>query len=206
MRKFIYLISPSKIDKKFFKDFPKVLSSNKVKYFQIRLKKQKEKKVIKLSRKIRKITKKYKVKLIMNDSINLAKKINADGCHLGQKDELIKTAKKKLKGKIIGSTCHNSKKFCLEAKKNKASYIALGAFAKSKLKPKAIKANISILRWAHKKINKPLVAIGGINNKNYKRILNAGANYIALSSYIWNNPRLKPYEAIKKFNYESISK
>ena len=129
----------------------------------------------------------------------LALKLNADGCHLGQKDMNIIIAKQILGKKIIGITCHNSKKFINKAIIEDADYIAIGSFFKSKLKPKAIRANFSTLRWARKKTRKPIVAIGGINNKNYKKILNNGANYIAISSFIWNNPSLKPWEAIKKF-------
>ena len=108
--------------------------------------------------------------------------------------------KKKVKKKIIGMTCHNSKNLCRIAKKNKVDYIALGSFFKSKLKPYAIKADIKILKWAKKNINKPIVAIGGINDRNYKKLLNAGANYIALSSFIWDNPKLKPEIAIRNLN------
>ena len=74
--------------------------------------------------------------------------------------------------------------------KNKATYVAFGSFYKSKLKPLAKKANLNILKWAKKKINKPIVAIGGINDKNYKKIIKEGANYIAISSFIWDNPVL----------------
>ena len=102
-------------------------------------------------------------------------------------------------------TCHNSKNLCRIAKKNNVDYIALGSFFKSKLKPYAIKADIKILKWAKKNINKPIVAIGGINDKNYKKLLNAGANYIALSSFIWNNRFLKPKEALKNFKNENNS-
>ena len=87
----------------------------------------------------------------------------------------------------------------LNAIRNKADYIAFGSFFKSKLKPKAIKANLNILRWAKKNIQKPVVVIGGINNFNYKKLINNGAKYIAISSFIWDNPKLKPEVAIKKF-------
>ena len=80
------------------------------------------------------------------------------------------------------------------------NYLAFGSFYKSRLKPKAIKANLSILKWAKKNIKKPIVAIGGINKKNYKKILKSGANYIAISSFIWDNPNLKPEIAIKNSN------
>ena len=76
---------------------------------------------------------------------------------------------------------------------------SLGSFFKSKLKPNAKKANLNILKWSKRNIKKPIVVIGGINNLNYKKLLNAGAKYIAISSFIWDNPKLKPECAIKKF-------
>ena len=111
---------------------------------------------------------KYKVKLIINDNLFVAVKAKADGCHMGQLDGSIKIAKKKLKNKILGVTCHNSKILANNAIKNKVSYLAFGSFFKSKLKPNARKANLDILKWAKKNIKKPIVAIGGINNFNYK--------------------------------------
>ena len=83
--------------------------------------------------------------------------------------------------------------------KNKAQYVAFGSFFKSKIKPGAKKANINILKWSKKNIKIPIVAIGGITDKNYKKLIKAGANYIAISSFIWDNPLLKPKLAIKKF-------
>ena len=96
-------------------------------------------------------------------------------------------------------TCHNSKKLALKAKKNGANYVAFGSFFKSYTKKTAIKANLQILRWAKKKINMPIVAIGGISSSNYKKILLNGADYIACSNYIWNNKKLDPISAINKF-------
>ena len=199
MKKLVYLISPNKIHKDFYDNLKKVLSKKNVNFFQLRLKKIKRERIIQIAKKIRKITKKYKVKLIINDNINTAKIVNADGCHLGQKDGSVIKAKKYLKNKIIGITCHNSKSLAKIAVQNKANYLAFGSFNKSKLKPKAKKANLNILKWAKKNIKKPIVAIGGINNSNYKKFLNSGAKYIAISSYIWDNPKLKPEIAIRKF-------
>ena len=118
---------------------------------------------------------------------------------MGQKDSSVKNAKKQLKNKIIGVTCHNSKSLAKIAVQNKADYLAFGSFNKSKLKPNAKKANLNILKWAKRNIKKPIVAIGGINNSNYKELLKSGAKYIAISSYIWDNPKLKPEIAIRKF-------
>ena len=199
MKRLVYLISPNEIDTNFYSELDLVLSYGNVKFFQLRVKKIEIKNLLKIANKIRKITLKNKVKLIINDNFLLALKVKANGCHMGQLDGSIKIAKKKLKRKILGITCHNSKTLAKNAIKNKASYLAFGSFFKSKLKPGAKKANLSILKWAKKNIKKPIVVIGGINNLNYKKLLQAGAKYIAISSYIWDNPKLKPELAIKKF-------
>jgi len=163
------------------------------------MKKIDKRNILQISKKIKPITKKYNVKFIINDNVMLAKLADADGCHIGQLDGSMNEVKKHLKNKIFGVTCHNSRKLVKIAIKNKATYVAFGSFYKSKLKPLAKKANLNILKWAKKKINKPIVAIGGINDKNYKKIIKAGANYIAISSFIWDNPSLKPKQAIEKF-------
>ena len=199
MKKLVYLISPNKINKDFYGKLEAVLSSGNVKFFQLRLKKINSKNLIKIAKKIKKITFKYKVKFLINDNYTIAAKSKADGCHMGQLDGSVKIAKKKLKNKIIGVTCHNSKILAKKATKDKVSYLAFGSFFRSKLKPNAKKADLSILRWAKKNIKKPIVVIGGINNLNYKKLIKSGAKYIALSSFIWDNPKLKPEIAIRKF-------
>jgi thiamine-phosphate pyrophosphorylase len=199
LKKLVYLISPNKINKNFYGKLEAVLSSGNVKFFQLRLKKINSKNLIKIAKKIKKITFKYKVKFLINDNYTIAAKSKADGCHMGQLDGSVKIAKKKLKNKIIGVTCHNSKILAKKATKDKVSYLAFGSFFRSKLKPNAKKADLSILRWAKKNIKKPIVVIGGINNLNYKKLIKSGAKYIALSSFIWDNPKLKPEIAIRKF-------
>ena len=201
MKRYIYLISPQKIRGiKFYKALHQVLKTNKVKYFQPRLKKISTKNLIKISKKIKKITRKNNVKFLINDEPSVAKYVGADGCHIGQKDMDLKKARKILgKNKIIGITCHNSIKFALKAKKGKANYIAFGSFFKSSTKNSPFKAKLATLHWAKKKINMPTVAIGGISSSNYKKILSNGADLIACSSYIWNNKKLDPVSAIKKF-------
>ena len=124
--------------------------------------------------------------------------MEADGCHLGQKDINILDARKLLGNKIIGITCHNSIKLAKIAVKNKASYIAFGAFNSSKTKKIKHKASINLLKKAKKITKTPIVAIGGIDSKNYKKLLLNKANFLAISGYIWNNKKLKPIEAIKK--------
>ena len=199
MKRLVYLISPNKINQSFYASLDKVLSFKNVKFFQLRLKNVSQKKILSISKKIKKITIKHKVKFIINDYFIFASKIKADGCHIGQLDGSFKIARKKIKGKILGITCHNSKILAINAVKNKANYIAFGSFFKSKLKPDAKKANFKILKWAKKNIKKPIVVVGGINDINYKKLIVSGAKYIALSSYIWDNPKLKPEQAIRKF-------
>ena len=201
MKRYIYLISPPKIRGiKFYKDLNNVLKTNRVKYFQLRLKKISILNLLKISKKVKKIVKKNKVKLIVNDNPIVAKIINADGCHIGQKDiDFISCRKILGKNKIVGMTCHNSKQLALKAKKYGANYVAFGAFFKSSTKKTASKANLEILRWAKKKINMPIVAIGGIDSSNYKKILSNGANFIACSNYVWRNKKLNPVSAVNKF-------
>ncbi len=197
-RKFIYLISPNKItNKSFYDELNLVFKTNKISFFQLRLKKENDRKKIIIAKKIIKICKKNKVKFIINDDPYLAMKVNADGCHLGQKDMKLHNAKKILKNKIIGITCHNSIKFAKYALLNGASYIAIGAFYQTKTKKVKHKANIKILKKIKKKVNLPVVAIGGINVKNYKKLLLNKADFLAISSYVWDNKILKPYQAIK---------
>ncbi len=199
MRKIVYLISPNKITKKFYVDLDKVLTNGNTAFFQLRLKKITKNKISKIAKKIKKITQKHKVKFIVNDDYSLALKLKADGCHMGQLDGSFELARKKLRKRILGITCHNSKALADEALKSKPDYIAFGSFYKSKLKPNATMAKKSILKWAKNYLKKKIVAIGGIDNKNYKIMLKSGANYIAISSYIWDNPKLNPEIAIKKF-------
>ena len=200
MKRYIYLISPNKIkESNFYKELNQILKTNKVKYFQLRLKKIPTSNLLKISKKIKKIVKKNNVKFLINDSPFVAKMINTDGCHIGQKDMNFKNSRKILgKNKIIGVTCHGSKKLALKAKKYGANYVAFGSFFKSSTKKTAFKANLAILRWAKKKINMPTVAVGGINSSNYKKILSSGADFIACSGYVWNNKKLDPVSAIKK--------
>ena len=107
-------------------------------------------------------------------------------------------AKKILKNKIIGITCHNSIKLAKKSLINGADYIAVGAFYKTETKKVKFRAKLSILKKKKKLTNNPIVAIGGINERNYKKLLLNKANFLAISSYIWNNNKYKPYEAIKK--------
>ena len=193
------MVSPNKIkSNSFYNQLKQIFKLKKVAFFQLRLKKESKKNKLIIAKKIQKLCKKYKVKYIINNDPLLAKEINADGCHLGQTDMSIALARKILKKHIIGITCHNSKKLIKKAVNNKANYIALGAFFTTKTKRVKYKASIKILNWSKKTTNIPIVAIGGIKLNNYKKLLLNKANLLAISSYVWNNKKYKPIEAIRK--------
>ena len=197
-KKFIYLISPNKIPKSFYNNLKSVLKTKKVGFFQLRLKNYSFKKKITIGKKIKNICKKNKVKFIINDDPLLALKLNADGCHLGQKDMNINIAKKILGKKIIGITCHNSMNLAKKAIKAKADYIAFGAFNQSKTKKTKYVASVKILNKVKKLTKIPTVAIGGINAVNYKNLLLNNANFLAISGYIWKNKKYKPLQAVER--------
>ena len=197
-KKFIYLISPAKIKDLNFHELERTFKTNKVSFFQLRLKNTSKKKIFTIGKKIKKICNKYKIKFIINDDPFLTKKLNADGCHLGQKDMGISKAKKIIKNKIIGLTCHNSKKLIQNAINYKVSYIAIGSFFSSKTKKIKYKAKIDLLNYAKNITKIPIVVIGGINSNNYKKLMLNKANFLAISGYVWKNNKYKPHEAIKK--------
>jgi len=198
-KKFIYLISPLKIKKSFYSDLIKVFKTNKVSFFQLRLKKESLKKKLIIGKKIKKICKNFNVKFLINDDVFLTKKLKADGCHLGQNDMKILDARKLIGNKIIGVTCHNSIRLAKIATKNKADYLTFGAFNLSKTKKIKYRATVKTLLKAKKITKAPIVAIGGINSNNYRKLLLNKANFLAISGYIWKNKKIKPIEAIKKF-------
>ena len=197
-KKFIYLISPNKINTQFYKQLNIILRTGKVSFFQMRFKKYSFNQKILIGKKIKQICKKNNVKFIVNDEPLITKKLNADGCHLGQKDTDITEARRIIGNKIIGVTCHNSIKLAKIAIQNEANYLAFGAFFLSKTKKAKHKATTKILKKVKKLTKTPLVAIGGINSSNYKKLLLNNVNFLAISGYIWNNKKYKPLEAIEK--------
>ena len=197
-KRFIYLISPNKISKNFYYNLKKILKTKKIKYFQLRLKKYSNYEKLIIGKKIKQICSINRVKFIVNDDVLLAKKLNAEGCHLGQNDMKIENARKILKKKIIGITCHNSIKLARKAIKSKADYLAFGSFYNSKTKKTKYKANVRLISKIKKITKIPIVAIGGINSNNYKNLLLNKANFLAISGYVWKNKKYKPLEAIER--------
>ena len=197
-KKNIYLITPNTLDNSFFIYLPKLIKTKRIAFLQIRLKSLSKKKLLQTILKIKKIIK-NKVKLIINDFPEIASELNCDGCHIGQKDLSFQLTKQTFRSlKIIGVTCHNSKKLALAAEKNGATYLAFGSFFKTKTKKTKFKADTKLLQWAKKNLATPVVAIGGINEENYKTLLENGAKYIACSSYIWKNSKYNPLQALNQ--------
>jgi len=195
----IYLITPNILTKKFYSFLPKVLASKKVKFLQLRCKSYSRSKIDIHLKKMLTITKRHNVKLIINDDSFFVKKYKNTGFHLGQKDLMKKDNISNLnKNNCFGITCHNSISLAKKALKFKPHYIAFGAFYPTKTKQVKYIAKKDILKKA-KKLKTKIVAIGGITNKNYKELIESGADYIAISGFIWKNKQFNPAQAIKLF-------
>lgn len=133
----------------------------------------------------------YQTLLIINDSIELARNVKADGVHLGQTDTPVKKARNELKKYfdedfIIGVTCHDSLQLAEQAEKNGASYVAFGRFFPSKTKPEAPPATLQLIEESREKIRLPVVAIGGINSDNASLLIQAGVDSIAVSDDLFS--------------------
>ena len=192
----IYLISPSKIDVKTFPGIlSKVLDTQMVNVFQLRLKNYNDLDLIKITSLLYKICKKKKVTFILNDRIDIAKKINVDGVHIGKEDGSIKSARNILGNlKIIGSSCYNNRNLSIKSQNLGANYVAFGAFFKTDTKENTTKVVLSDLLKIRKNINIPMVGIGGLNKYNIKKLIYLKPDFLAFCSSIWNtkkNPQIE---------------
>ena len=184
----IYLISPSKIDIKTFPDIlSKVLETKVVNVFQLRLKNYKDLDLIKITSLLYKICKKKHVTFILNDRVDIAKKLNVDGVHVGKEDGSIKSARNILGNlKIIGSSCYNNRNLSIKSQNLGANYVAFGAFFKTYTKENTNKIVLSGLKNIRKNIDIPIVGIGGLNKYNIKKLIFLKPNFLAFCSSIWN--------------------
>ena len=192
----IYLISPSKID---IKTFPgillKVLETQVVNIFQLRLKNYKDTDLINITSLLYKICVKKNVTFILNDRIDIAKELNLDGVHLGKEDGSIKNARNILGNlKIIGSSCYNNKILSIKSQNLGANYVAFGAFFKTKTKENTTKVVLSDFKNIRKNIYIPIVGIGGLNKFNIKKLIYLKPDFLAFCSSIWNTKRTPQIE------------
>jgi len=130
----------------------------------------------------------FNTPLIINDDLDLAIKVGADGVHLGAEDITVVEARRRLgPGKIIGASCYNKLRYAIEAENYGADYVAFGSFYISSTKPGAVSAPINLLRKAKQYLQIPVVAIGGIDSENIIELAYKGADAVAVSSSIFNS-------------------
>lgn len=198
----IYLLTPLKIDDLdvFASTFEAVISAAPVACLQIRLKDTPNDDIEKIVEKLIPIARVQGTLILINDNVELAVKCDVDGVHLGQQDMKINLAKELLSDDaILGITCHNSKDLAFEAGISGADYVAFGSFFKSETKLGTSPADLELLTWWNETMEIPCVAIGGITTVNARQVIEAGANYIAVSSGVWDH-KDGPVEAVKQLS------
>ena len=181
-----------------------VLKAAPVASLQIRLKSVARDMIVETTKTLMPIAHAHGTAVIINDDPDIALETGADGVHLGQSDLRniidIKSAQDMLeKDAIIGVTCHNSKDLAFKAGSGGADYVAFGSFFESKTKPDARPADLELLTWWHDIMEIPSVAIGGITVDNAEAVIAAGADFIAVSSGVWDYTD-GPAQAVKQLS------
>lgn len=186
----IYLISPPIIEEKSFaKDLEKALITGLVPVFQLRLKNYPDRKILSIAKELKKICDNNNCLFIINDFVEIAISVGASGVHVGTDDLKISKIRQMVDDSfVIGASCYNSRDMAMKAGEEGANYISFGAFFPTSTKIARATASIEILSWANEMLNLPIVTIGGINNENAKDLVQNGADFLAVISYIWGNP------------------
>ena len=183
----LYLISPKDVGGSFPDRLRSVAESEAVAAFQLRVKDVPEHELARLAEPLQRICSEADVAFIVNDSMSLAKRLGADGVHLGQQDGSVPEARAVLGPKAqIGVTCHDSRHLAMEAGETGADYVAFGAFYPTTTKPSLFRPDPSILSWWSSLFEIPCVAIGGITPSNAKPLLDAGADFLAVCQAVWS--------------------
>jgi thiamine-phosphate pyrophosphorylase len=196
----LYLITPPRIDATFVQTLEDALAAGEVAALQIRLKDHAEDEVRQLAPALIACAQKYGVAAIMNDSAALADELGCDGVHIGQQDGRIKDARAVMgKDRTVGVTCHDSRHLAMTAGEAGADYVAFGAFFPTETKDAPTRADISVLNWWIELFELPCVAIGGITVDNATPLVEAGADFLAVSGGVWKHPD-GPAAAVKAFN------
>jgi len=196
----LYLISPLDVSGAFPEKLEQALSAGPVAAFQFRVKGIDQHEAAALAAPLQEICARHDVAFIVNDSISLAKRLKADGVHLGQGDGDARDAREQLgRDAQIGVTCHNSRHLAMEAAEAGADYVAFGAFFPTNTKEVENIAELDTVQKWTLVTEIPCVAIGGITPDNAKPLIEAGADFLAVSGAVWNHPQ-GPAEAVKAFN------
>lgn len=186
----IYLISPPKIDfNSFSQKLEVALKTKQVPVFQLRLKGYSDQEILDIGKKILTLCHQYNSVFILNDRVDLALKMGADGVHLGDQDgNVLEVRKKSPANFIIGASCYDSRHSGVVAAENGADYISFGAFFPSKTKNSKGKPTPELLEWADDFLNVKTVAIGGITAQNCAELVRAKADFLSVISCIWDHP------------------
>ena len=192
----LYLISPLEVGGVFPQRLVRALDAGPVAAFQFRVKGMDEHEAARLAAPLQEICAARDVAFIVNDSISLAKRLKADGVHLGQSDGTIAKARQALGGDAqIGMTCHASRHLAMEAGEAGADYVAFGAFFPSGTKRTEHRAELDLLTWWQELFELPCVAIGGITPENCLPLIDAGADFLAVSGAVWNGDEAQAVRA-----------
>jgi thiamine-phosphate pyrophosphorylase len=195
----LYLISPQDVGGDFPDRLRSVAESDAVAAFQLRVKDVPEHQLARLAEPIQRICSDAGVSFIVNDSMSLAKRLGADGVHLGQQDGSVHEARALLGPKAqIGVTCHDSRHLAMDAGDAGADYVAFGAFYPTQTKPSLYRPDPSIVSWWSALFEIPCVAIGGITPQNAKPLIEAGADFLAACQAIWGAS--DPVKLVADFN------
>lgn len=196
----LYLISPLEVGGNFRVQLEAALSAGPVAAFQFRVKDVDQHEAAALAEPLQAICAAHDVAFIVNDSVALAKRLKADGVHLGQGDGDVSEARELLgRDAQIGVTCHNSRHLAMEAAEAGADYVAFGAFYPTQTKSVEHIADLDTLQKWSLVTEVPCVAIGGITADNAKPLIDGGADFIAVSNAVWTHAQ-GPAEAVKAFN------
>lgn len=192
----LYLISPLDVGGGFPERLERALSAGPVAAFQFRVKGVDQHEAAKLAQPLLEICRAHDVAFIVNDSVGLAKRLGADGVHLGQGDGSVAVAREELGREAqIGVTCHASRHLALEAGEAGADYVAFGAFFPSTTKESAHRPDLELLEWWQQFLEIPCVAIGGITPENCRPLIEAGADFLAVSGAVWNGDEVAAVKA-----------
>ena len=196
----LYLITPPRIDPAFVQTLESALLAGEVAALQIRLKDHTVDEVRALAPALVECAQKHGVAAIMTDSAELADELGCDGVHIGQQDGRIKDARAIMgKDRSVGVTCHDSRHLAMTAGEAGADYVAFGAFFPTTTKDAPTQADITLLNWWIELFELPCVAIGGITVDNARPLIEAGADFLAVSGGVWNHAD-GPAAAVTAFN------
>ncbi len=183
----LYLISPQEVGGDFPERLERALDAGPVAAFQFRVKEMDQHEAARLAAPLLDLCRAREVAFLVNDSVALAKRLGADGVHLGQGDGDPREARAVLGAKAqIGVTCHDSRHLAMEAGDAGADYVAFGAFYPSATKAAKHRADPAIVEWWHGLAELPCVAIGGITAANAAPLIRAGADFLAVSAGVWS--------------------